>query len=195
MKIKIDIQPFNEKWKTQFEEIKTEFQKALTLLESQIDHVGSTSIEGLSAKPIIDILVGLNNESQLDKTIKPLTDKGYVYYEMYNSNMPYRRFFIKTKNKELQNTIIKNENQIDQKVLKHSNRIAHIHIIPKNSIHWLRHIAFKHYLIENPEIRNEYQGLKEKLSLKKWKDGNEYNAAKNDFIKYHEEKALKWYEV
>lgn len=161
MKIKIDIQPFNEKWKTQFEEIKTEFQKALTLLEPQIDHIGSTSIEGLSAKPIIDILVGLNNESQLDKTIKPLTDKGYVYYEMYNSNMPYRRFFIKTKNKELQNTIIKNENQIDQKVLKHSNRIAHIHIIPKNSIHWLRHIAFKHYLIENPEIRNEYQGLKE----------------------------------
>lgn len=193
--MKIEIQSFSKNWKIQFEEIKLELQKSLILLKPQIDHIGSTSIEGLSAKPIIDILIGVNSESELNETIKPLTNTGYIYYEMYNSIMPYRRFFIKTKSIEILNNTIKKESDINEKILNHTNRIAHIHIIPKSSIHWLRHIAFKNYLLENLEIKKEYQRLKEILSLKDWRGGNEYNSAKNDFIKCHEKKALKWYET
>lgn len=192
--MKIEIQPYNENWKNQFDEIKTELQNLLKLFKPQIDHIGSTSVCGLSAKPIIDILVGIENEQELDETIKPLINCTYIYYEMYNSIMPYRRFFVKTKNIKIPNNIIEKESDIDEVLLSHTNRIAHIHIIPKNSIHWLRHIAFKEYLIQNPEIKNQYQNLKQELSLNNWKDGTEYNSAKNDFIKYHEEKAIKWYE-
>lgn len=57
-------------------------------INPKIEHIGSTSVEGLSTKPIIDILIGLNNESDLEKTITPLTNNDYVYYERYNKDMP-----------------------------------------------------------------------------------------------------------
>ncbi|MFA4870114.1 MAG: GrpB family protein [Pedobacter sp.] len=62
-----------------------------------------------------------------------------------------------------------------------------------NSEHWMRHIAFRDYLRTHPEIRAEYQQLKEELSTQEWKDGNEYNEAKDSFIKTVEQKAVKWY--
>jgi len=57
----------------------------------------------------------------------------------------------------------------------------------------MRHIAFRDYLRTHPEIRAEYQQLKEELSTQEWKDGNEYNEAKDSFIKTVEQKAVKWY--
>lgn len=192
--MKIDVVPFSEKWRESFKQIKTEIQESLVLLKPRIDHIGSTSVEGLSAKPIIDVLVGVKEENQLDKTIHPLLEKGYVYYEIYNTIMPYRRFFVKLKNNCLDNLIIKRENDIDENLLTHSNRIAHIHIIPENSVHWIRHIAFREYLTRNTEVKRKYQDLKEKLSLRQWKNGNEYNEAKNSFIKFHEGQAIQWYQ-
>lgn len=190
--MKIDIVPYNERWKESFKEIKTEIEESLISIKPRIDHIGSTSVKGLSAKPIIDMLVGIKEESQLDKTISPLSGNGYIYYEIYNPVMPYRRFFVKLKNNYKSNLIIKSENDIDENLLVHSNRIAHIHVIPENSIHWIRHIAFKEYLTMNMKIKKEYQDLKERLSLRQWKNGNDYNEAKNDFIKFHEEQAIKW---
>lgn len=82
-----------------------------------------------------------------------------------------------------------NENTLKD-ILQQDSRLAHIHIIPKSSMHWFRHIAFKKYLIEHDGIRQEYQGLKERLSLMEWDNSQQYNAAKNDFIKYHEVQAM-----
>jgi GrpB-like predicted nucleotidyltransferase (UPF0157 family) len=65
----------------------------------------------------------------------------------------------------------------------------------RKSIHWSRHIAFKEYLTRNLAILMEYQNLKLKLSENQWLNGNDYNAAKNNFIKYHEKIALKEFET
>ena len=62
-----------------------------------------------------------------------------------------------------------------------------------NSEHWIRHIAFRNYLREHVTIQKEYQKLKRELSTKDWLDGNDYNKAKNDFIKIEEKKAIDWY--
>ena len=56
--------------------------------------------------------------------------------------------------------------------------MAHIHVIPTDSEHWLRHIAFRDYLKAYPDVKAEYQKLKEELGKKEWEDGNEYNEAK-----------------
>src|SRR5690606_22012747 len=95
---------------------------------------------------------------------------------------------------EIGRTIVSDEEIAQQNLLTHENRQAHIHIFSKDSVHWLRHIAFKEYLIEHDTIRQEYQQLKEMLSQKNWKDGNEYNLAKDEFIKHHEKQALAWFE-
>src|SRR5690606_692830 len=67
-----------------------------------------------------------------------------------------------------------------------------IHVLPRNSPHWQRHIAFRDYLQTYPTVKEEYQVFKEKLTKQVWRDGNEYNEAKNAFIKVVEGQALKW---
>lgn len=90
--------------------------------------------------------------------------------------MPYRRFFV---------NLISSPSYLSLPV--------HIHVLQLNSVHWIRHIAFRDYLRTNPDIKAEYQQLKEELSKQEWKDGNDYNEGKNSFLKSEERKAIKWY--
>lgn len=194
--MKIQFEKYNPIWKQTFEQIKSELTEAIGFTNPRIEHIGSTSVEGLSAKPIIDILVGLNSEKDLDEITQPLMDKGYVYYEKYNESMPYRRFFVKHKVDPRDLSIplfIGKDDNIPDASIEHDLRLAHIHVLPINSEHWTRHIAFRDYLRTHPDVRNEYQQLKEQLSMREWEDGNEYNEGKDDFIKREEQKAINWY--
>lgn len=148
--MKIVFEQYNPDWKNYFVKIKNELLELIGFIKPRIEHIGSTSVEGLSAKPIIDILVGVNSEKDLAETIKPLTENNYIYYECFNKEMPYRRFFIKHKGDPAKFAL--------------------------------------------PQIiKAQYQFLKEQLSNKEWEDGNQYNAAKNHFIKTEENKAVHWY--
>lgn len=194
--MKITFEKYNPSWKKQFESIKNELEKNIGFLNLQIEHIGSTSVEGLSAKPVIDIMIGVQSEDDLDKIPPLMKGKDYVYYEKYNEEMPYRRFFIKLTD-QAQNLgfpeIIHPGDVIPDKMHDHKLRIAHIHTIPVSSEHWLRHIAFRDYLRTHAEVRDEYQRLKEHLSLQEWYDGNDYNDGKDPFIKREERNAVQWY--
>lgn len=194
--MKVTFEKYNPIWKEQFESIKKDLEKNIGFLQPEIEHIGSTSVEGLSAKPIIDIMIGVKNETELDQIPSLLQGKDYVYYEKYNEEMPYRRFFIKLKDKPQTlgfPEIIHLGDQIPEELHNHQLRIAHIHTIPTSSEHWLRHIAFRDYLCSHPDIKEEYQQLKEKLSQMEWIDGNDYNEGKDPFIKKEEQNAIQWY--
>ncbi|MBV8328064.1 GrpB family protein [Chryseobacterium sp.] len=194
--MKVTFEKYNPSWKIEFESIKNELEKNIGFLNPRIEHIGSTSVEGLSAKPVIDIMIGVKNEEELDKIPSLLQGQDYVYYERYNEDMPYRRFFIKLidlpQKLDLPEIIHYND-EIPEKIHDHKLRIAHIHVIPTSSEHWTRHIAFRDYLRTHPEIKDEYQQLKEHLSQNEWYDGNDYNEAKDPFIKREERKAVQWY--
>ncbi|MDC8098474.1 GrpB family protein [Chryseobacterium rhizosphaerae] len=194
--MKITFEKYNPFWKKQFETIKNELKGSIGFLNPQIEHIGSTSVENLSAKPVIDIMIGVKNEEELDKIPPLLRGQDYVYYQKYNEEMPYRRFFIKLIDQP-QNLgfpeIINAGDEIPEGIHDHKLRIAHIHAIPTSSEHWLRHIAFRDYLRTHPEVKDEYQQLKEYLSEKEWHDGNDYNEGKDPFIKREERKAVEWY--
>jgi len=191
--MKIELEKYNPEWQNQFEKIKIELIENIRFLHPHIEHIGSTSIKGFSAKPIIDILIGLERSDLLDEAINPLLEQDYVYYPIFNETMPYRRFFIKHKEKSNHLNIIKGEKDIPQSTEEHNLRLAHIHILTYNSEHWVRHIAFRNYLREHLSVQKEYQKLKENLSTKEWTDGNDYNKAKDSFIKTEEKKAINWY--
>lgn len=194
--MKITFEKHDPLWKQAFGHIEKELIKTLRFLDPRIEHIGSTAINKLSAKPIIDIMIGLNSPADLDLCAPLLMDNDYVYYENYNLDMPYRRFFVKLKHSPQSLSLplhIKPEATIPEELHNHTLRLAHIHILPLNSVHWIRHIAFRDYLRTHPEVKASYQQLKEKLSLQEWKDGNEYNDAKDSFIKTEEQKAVKWY--
>lgn len=194
--MKIHLEKYNPNWQQSFEQIKIELASIIGVLNPRIEHIGSTSIEGLLAKPIIDILIGLENENDLEKVAEPLIKQGYCYYELYNTSMPYRRFFTKHKT-DNHNTpsIIKVDKDTPRSTEEHNQRLAHIHILPYGSEHWTRHIAFRDYLRTHPNVKEAYQNLKNNLSDKEWKDGNDYNDAKDSFIKTEEAKAVSWYEA
>jgi GrpB-like predicted nucleotidyltransferase (UPF0157 family) len=192
----LPFESYNPKWKEQFDRIKQELDELLGSLQVTIDHIGSTSVEGLSAKPVIDVLVGVKQESDLDKVPALLADKNFVYYEKYNADMPYRRFFIllnATPGDLGVPACIGKTDEIPEKLHNHAFRIAHIHVIPFDSEHWLRHIAFRDYLRAHPKVRTEYQALKEQLIQQQWTDGNDYNLGKDPFLKIEEKKAVDWY--
>jgi GrpB-like predicted nucleotidyltransferase (UPF0157 family) len=140
----------------------------------------------------------VNNENDLEKVIIPFTDKNFVYYQIYNEDMPYRRFFIKHKinPQDLSvPSIIKHRESIPTSTEEHHCRLAHIHVVRYNSSHWTRHVAFRDYLRTHPIIKNKYQELKKQLSRREWREGNDYNEAKNIFIKTEENNAINWYQA
>jgi GrpB-like predicted nucleotidyltransferase (UPF0157 family) len=191
--MKIKLAKHNIKWKQSFTILKAELIEILGFVNPQIEHIGSTAIDGLSAKPIIDVLIGLDNDNLLNEVINPLVEKNFIYYEVYNHLMPYRRFFVKHKKDLNIPKVIREEEHIPRSTEEHNARLAHIHILKYKSEHWIRHIAFRNYLQEHPQLKEEYQQLKETLSPKDWADGNDYNKAKDIFIKVQEQKAIRWY--
>ncbi len=195
--MKIRLEAYNPDWVGDFERIRSELTALIGFLDPHIEHIGSTSVKGLSAKPIIDVLVGVDSESDLDSVVAPLTKFDYVYYEVYNAVMPYRRLFVKHKTKPQSlsvPTTITHEKEAPISTEEHNQRLAHVHIILQNSPHFLRHIAFRDYLRCHPTVRDEYQRLKQTLSSKEWLDGNDYNRAKDNFIKVEEGKAINWFQ-
>ncbi|MCP9848747.1 GNAT family N-acetyltransferase [Cyanobium sp. Morenito 9A2] len=95
--MKIKLEPWNPAWLDAFERTKARLLAALPVPGLLIDPIGSTSLGDISAKPIIDILVGLQHATQLDEVIHPLLAAGFTYVEAFTGAMPYRRFFVTLK--------------------------------------------------------------------------------------------------
>ncbi len=193
--MKIRIAPYNPKWADQFALLKKELSEKLNELNPLIEHIGSTSVVGLGAKPVIDISLGIKDESSFDRVVELMKGYPYIYYEVYNSAMPNRRLFLRLKNETDKNLFP--ELFTADCIIPHDKineyRLAHVHVWQYGSPDWDRHIAFREYLKSHPTIRKEYEDIKRKLSKQDWADGNEYNKGKDRFIKKTEADAILWY--
>jgi GrpB-like predicted nucleotidyltransferase (UPF0157 family) len=150
-----------------FEEEKNRLEKILPD-SSVIEHIGSTAVHGLAAKPIIDIMVGLTNFAVADSLVPSIEGLGYEYVYQFESEMSYRRYFRKE---------------------KAGVRTYHIHMVAIASDFWNRHLSFRDYLRTHPDTATEYANLKRNLSNQEWQDMNDYAAAKTGFILSIEAKA------
>ena len=109
MKNSVVITKYNPKWPVYYENEKKLILNSIGNWIEGIEHIGSTSIKGLSSKPVIDILIGVRSLLEDDKyCINGLESIGYKYIKKYEEKMPERRFFVKYSGKE---------------------RFAHIHLI------------------------------------------------------------------
>lgn len=193
--MKIIIEEYQAEWINKFLSEKERLSSILADFKPTIEHIGSTAVEGLCAKATIDILVGLQNEAQLDQTITPMITKSYTYFKKYEPSMPYRRLFSKLKP-------LKGESppeivDIGEEFVRGDKffPLYNIHIIVKDTQHWHRQIAFRDYLRAHPDIRDDYGRLKKELSRFEYKEINDYNQAKDSFIKKVEIDALAWYNL
>jgi GrpB-like predicted nucleotidyltransferase (UPF0157 family) len=158
---KVIIFPYDPNWKFLFDEEKKMILEVIGAYAEDIRHVGSTSVEGLSAKPIIDIMIGIRTLTEAQNCIMPLSSLGYDYIPEYEKDLPMRRYFRKPSN---------------------GTRTHHIHMVELNSDFWARHLAFRDYLASHPKERDEYALLKIKLAEKYSTDREAYTDAKSDFI-------------
>lgn len=190
--MKIVLQQYQLSWPQMFLSEKSIIASALQDCVTIIEHFGSTSVAGMDAKPTIDILVGLNENEGLDKTIIPMMNIGYTYIKKFEPQWPSRRFFMKLWPSDLliPRVIDGGDNYI---IGKDFVSLANIHIILKDTNDWTRLIAFRDYLRAHASTRSEYCQLKKQLSGQEFKDMNAYNDAKDNFIKQVEKLAMDWF--
>jgi GrpB-like predicted nucleotidyltransferase (UPF0157 family) len=134
-----------------------------------IEHVGSTSIKGLAAKPIIDILIEVTNITELDSVSEDLESLGYVVKG--ENGISGRRYFQKGG-------------------LEHSH---HLHAFQTKDANLMRHRAFKEYLIAHPIASAAYGHIKKDAVNNCNNDIKAYMKLKNDFIQHHEKLAIEWF--
>ena len=194
--MRITIESHNPNWTTRFRTFKKEIELLLDGFKPVIEHIGSTSVPGLAAKPVIDIQVGVKDENLFNDIVKSmLIHPAYIYYEVFNISMPGRRLFVRLKDDVPTGKferVFKKEKDIPHEQIN-PHRAAHVHIWKYDTEDWTRHIAFREYLKSHESIKQEYESLKKQLSTKNWEHGMAYNEGKDAFIKREERKALEWY--
>ena len=154
------VLPYDEQWKHDFLQINAELTSVLGQLAIEIEHVGSTSVQGLSAKPIIDIDIVIKDYSGLENVISALEKIGYQHEG--NLGIAGREAF-KYDGKE--------------HLRKH-----HLYVCPEDSPELKRHIAFRDYLQTHPDAVREYSRIKEEGAELYPDDIDRYIEHKSPFI-------------
>ena len=139
---KVIVLPYRYEWKDDFEKIKQELTVALGDLAIGIEHVGSTSVEGLSAKPCIDIDVVIEDYSVFDAVVDRLASIGYIHEG--DLGIKDREAFKYSDKPHLEN--------------------HHLYVCPQSSEELRRHLTFRDFLRNNPDAAAKYGSIKEKAA-------------------------------
>jgi len=127
-----------------------------------IEHIGSTAVPGLGAKPIIDVLAGLPRLLDADACVRPLAEHGYVFVPEARRYLPDDRYFRRWNTAGIES--------------------AHLHLAEYASTFWRDRIRFRDLLRSPPDVAVAYEELKREL-VRQYTRGPEYSTAKTDFIR------------
>ncbi len=164
----VAIVDYDHRWPARYEEERAKILKAIGDKLVLIEHIGSTAVLGLAAKPIIDIMAAVRRLADAEACIGPLQRIGYQYVPEYELELPERRYFHKG---------------------SPESRMHHLHIVEITSDFWRRHLLFRDYLRAHLEVAREYEGLKRRLAERHRFDRQAYTEAKTEFVQAVVERA------
>jgi GrpB-like predicted nucleotidyltransferase (UPF0157 family) len=155
----VEIVSYDASWPRLFEEEREALQRVLAnWLVGPIEHIGSTAVPGLAAKPVIDIMAAVRTLQDSRPAISAATELGYCY-------SPFRpdreHWFCRP---------------------SPAFRTHHLHLIPHASGDWIRPLAFRDYLRTHAAVAVEYEALKRRLAAQYRLDREAYTEAKTSFI-------------
>ncbi len=166
----ITVVPYNPRWPAAFEAEAAQLSAVLRGNLLRIFHIGSTSVPGLAAKPIIDIMPVVRDISAVDVQTAQFAALGYEALGEFG--IAGRRYFRKGG----------------------GNRTHHVHMFAGGDVqNILRHLAFRDYLRSHPAACAEYAALKTALAAKHPHDIDAYCGGKDAFVKQTEQAALQWF--
>ena len=151
---------YDSSWPARYERERASIVEALGDVMEGVDgieHVGSTAVPGMAAKPIIDIMVGIRELPVGERCVQPLESLGYEYRG--DAGIPDRYYF-----------------------RKGNPRSHHLHMVEHGSEFWERHLRFRDLLRERPAVAREYAALKKELAVQYRTDRLAYTEAKTPFI-------------
>ncbi|HXF09559.1 MAG TPA: GrpB family protein [Desulfuromonadaceae bacterium] len=155
----VEIVSYDFSWPDRFEEERAVLIQALKhWIVGTIEHIGSTAVRGLPAKPVIDIMAGVENLEASRPALAILEDLGYCYAPYKADQM---HWFCKP---------------------SPSFRTHHLHLVPFNSQLWTEQIFFREHLRAHPDVASEYGALKQRLAQVHRHDREAYTNAKSSFI-------------
>ena len=155
----VRLAPYSSEWPPLFEEERRLLESAVAGRVLAFEHVGSTSVPGLAAKPIIDVMAAVGDLRDVEPCVGPLAAIGYVYKG--ENGLPGRHYF--TKGAPL--------------------RTHHLHVVTPDSAFWREHLLFRDYLRAHPDAAREYARLKAELARRFARDRAAYTEAKAPFIR------------
>ena len=168
----LKVVPYDSGWADQFQVEKNSLQQVFGDILVAVHHIGSTSIPGIKAKPIIDILVVVRNIEQVDACNDAMIVLGYEPRGEFG--IPGRRFFSKG---------------------GEEHRSHHVHVFESGHPEIARHLDFCDYLRAHPEEARRYGQLKEELARKFRHASDRYTEGKTEMIREMDRKALAWREA
>ncbi|MED3727214.1 GrpB family protein [Priestia filamentosa] len=177
---KVQLVPYDAQWPEKFRVLKEQLEEKLAPMKVSIEHIGSTSVPNMMAKPIIDVIVGVEKEEELQYAIDPIRELGYTYVQQYETILPNRRYFVRFKEEGLPDIIRDGDHDFSQDADFHHE--AHLHVVVKGSNLWERHLQFRDILRSSEDSLEAYASVKRKLALREWESTNEYAKAKTSVI-------------
>jgi GrpB-like predicted nucleotidyltransferase (UPF0157 family) len=156
---KVELVPYSAAWPEQFASEARALSAVLEpWLAGEIQHIGSTAVPGLSAKPVIDIMAPVRSLSEALPAIEALAALDYVYFPYKQDEM---HWFCKP---------------------SPEHRTHHLHLVPVGGTLWHRRLAFRDALRREPSLAVEYTQLKARLAAAHPQDREAYTEGKAPFI-------------
>lgn len=162
----VELMPYDPGWPAQAGRFASELAAVLApWLLSPVEHVGSTAIPGLAAKPVIDVMALVGSKDDTAAAAGPaLEGLRWMHVPPEADNRPWRQFFVRV--------------SADGR-----HRLAHLHLMSAGAARWEEQLRFRDALRASRELRDEYAGLKTRLAAEFAHDRERYSTAKASYIR------------
>ena len=153
----IVVVPYRPDWTETFRRHREHIAAALGAGALGIDHIGSTAVPGLDAKPIVDMLLAVADSADEDAYVPAMENAGYV---------------LRVREPEFE----------EHRMFRTAERDVHVHVLSDGSAEIERYLRFRDALRAAPHLRERYQTLKLTLAAQDWPDMNAYAGAKSELV-------------
>ena len=158
----VHLAEYDPAWPARFKAERKRLLERFPAALIEVQHIGSTAIPGMPAKPIIDVMAGVASMAVADFLFEPILDHGYVTSVEFNAGLTDRRWF-----------------------MRHANgrRTHHLHVVAYDGKLWHQRLAFRDALRTDAALAERYAALKRELALRHGTDREAYTRAKGEFIR------------
>ena len=157
----ISLHPYDTQWPAIFLEERERLMKLFPDQLIDVQHIGSTSIPDMIAKPVIDLLAGVESMATADALVAPLIQSGYITSADFNATLDDRRWLMRWSK---------------------GRRTHHLQLVVYGDSAWQRFICFRDILRARQDLADRYAGLKREIAMQHKVDREAYTEAKTEFV-------------